>query len=273
MKKFRLLLFFLISIGFSACIASLDELEPFSTDLRVYVKDSASQQPVEGATVLLFRSRLDFETRNSAIASGITDQEGQIEFKNLESANHYVYAAYEKNGQYFDNSQADFNMVQETVQNALTIIGITVRYRRPAQPTKMELEELWLMKYQKDLYDSLRWLSVKMIDQNQQLIDVSNLYFYYGQYYVDIENAVSLRKKKLSFELDKNPVLVFHIDEINRTKNLLDTQTAVLGDYVNFMDFTKANPKAHVLAYPERIRVVQDFFPDTVFVDLLVRWK
>jgi len=155
MKKYLFLfLFFLVAL--SACTSY--DFEAFTTDLRILVIDSSSS--VENIKVELYRNQADFELRLSPIASADADSKGTVLFKNLEPANYYVYAYATKGNLYYDNSHTVFNIDQVLVEGSLTNIVIPVRYQRPTQPTRMVLQQIWLMNYPTDL-NSVKYLQVE----------------------------------------------------------------------------------------------------------------
>lgn len=127
------------------------DVVPITTELLVRVTDdNANPQQlrvIPNATVVLYRSRLDFEARVNPIASATADAEGIAAFSNLEAVEYYVYAFYVSGGQVFDNSTSNFRIGEVLVENALSIVQVRTKQKRPLNPTKITVQEIWVMDF------------------------------------------------------------------------------------------------------------------------------
>jgi len=269
-KRIQLSVWIILLVGLSGCIFQNDEFfGEFTTDLRVTVKDVNTRDRLPDANVVLFRSKTDFEARSSIEASGKTNKNGTVWFSGLQDVNYYIYVSYEKDGMLYDNSTADFNMGQELVDGALTEVELVVRPKRSLEPTKVDVESLWLMDYESNL-DSTRRLGMlfflydSLTDEYYDL-GRTGFYRYRTKNPVSEEtHARELPEEDFMFDLENSPILYVLTGEIVRQgRNQYDT-IYISYDSVSFARYHNRD------FYPERIRLAEW---DDIILDLKVNWN
>lgn len=271
LKKLKIVLWSLLMFGLTGCTFENDEFfGEFMTDLRITVRDVDSRERITNATVVLYRSKTDFEARKSIVAIAKTNENGVVWLRGLEDVNYYIYASHERNGVLYDNSTADYNMGQELVDGALTEVQLVVRPKRPINPTDVTVESVWLMDYENYL-DSTRRLGMQfflldsLTDEYYQIGRPRGFYRYKEENPVSEEaNARELDPDEFYFDLSLSPILYVLTAEVSRlSRNEFDT-IYISWDSVSFATYQNQN------FYPDRIRIAEY---DDITLDLRVNWE
>lgn len=89
MKKSMFLLLAFFSFFSMAFMEAEDQL--LSTSLRITILNELGNIE-EGATVILYKTEEDYEEETNAVATGVTDKKGRVNFKNIEATVYFVHA-------------------------------------------------------------------------------------------------------------------------------------------------------------------------------------
>lgn len=89
MKKSMFLLLAFFSFFSMAFMEAEDQL--LSTSLRITILNELGNIE-EGATVILYKTEEDYEEETNAVATGVTDKKGRVNFKDIEATVYFVHA-------------------------------------------------------------------------------------------------------------------------------------------------------------------------------------
>ena len=142
LKQMKKLAPLAVTLGLlGACTLDSEVEQLLTTDLEITVKDSLNK-PVSGASVAIFRNKRDWESLTRPVAFAKTNQDGNIRFQDLESANYYFYATFEQGGKRFSNQYLtevtegklkriiiegdNYNLSDVLTENGLTKVSLVV---------------------------------------------------------------------------------------------------------------------------------------------------
>ncbi len=244
------------------------------TELLVEVRDEAGN-PQPNATVTLYRSRLDLETRVQSVASVTSNAQGIAYFEDIGSEIYYVLATYD-DGQLFYDNRDDHTIGPPLVEGSVSYYFTTLSERRPSQPSGFVVSEVWIMDYPTTASDDNPNIETAP-DIYMELSYDDAPYNSYGPisfFRATFGGGILQREADYAsadFSLNEIPASdllsesLFGLELLDAERNQLYTTEA---DLIEALSIAQT-------PYPNRVRIVNEFNEEgnPIVIDFFVEWQ